>query len=171
VEFRIEQRFDLPVEVVEDILYQPGFIQRMAELPKLGRPQLLSREVEGDELHTRIRYAFAGELSSAVRRVVDPRRLTWVQEATTDRQTHRTDFRILPDHYAHLLHAQGTFTLRPSATGSLRTAEGEVRVSVPFVAGRVERAIVSGLEEHARGEVELVEGWVAGEDREGGPGG
>jgi uncharacterized protein YndB with AHSA1/START domain len=160
VRFRIEQRFRHDVERVEAALLDPAFLARMAELPKLGRPELLGREEDGTEVRMRVRYAFAGELSSAVRRVVDPARLTWVEESTTDRTTHQATFRIVPDHYGGMLRCQGTFALTPSATGSTRLAEGELRVSVPLVGGKVERAIVSGLEEHALAEASLVDAWL-----------
>ena len=161
--FRIEQVFDLPVDVVEVALGDPRFVERMAELPKLGHPQLLTHEVHGDHVHQRVRYAFAGDLSPAVRRVVDPAKLTWVEESTTDRTTHTTDFVILPDHYAGLLRCRGTFELQPDgAAASRRVAEGQIVVSVPLVGGKVERAIVSGMEEHARAEVDLVREWDAG---------
>jgi hypothetical protein len=160
VRFRIEQRFGHDVDGVEAALLDPAFLTRMAELPKLGRPELLGREEDGTVVRMRVRYAFAGELSSAVRRVVDPARLTWVEESTTDRATHRATFRIVPDHYGGMLRCQGTFVLARSATGSTRVAEGELRVSVPLVGGKVERAIVSGLEEHAAAEASLVDAWL-----------
>jgi hypothetical protein len=162
VQFRIEQQFGLPVEEVEDILCDPDFIDAMAQLPKLGRPQLLDRAESGDTVHMRVRYAFVGDLSSAVRRVVDPARLTWVQDETIDRRTHRSQFTILPDHYAGLLRCGGRFSLTPSGAGrALRTADGDIQVSVPLVGGKVERAIVSGMQEHAEAEAELVESWIS----------
>jgi hypothetical protein len=159
--FRIEQRFDLPLGTVEDALVDPGFVERMADLPKLGHPRLLAHEVDGDKVHQQVRYAFAGDLSPAVRRVVDPAKLTWIEDSTMDRSTHRTDFVILPDNYAGLLRCRGTFVLRADGDATTRVAEGDIVVSVPLVGGRVERAIVSGLEEHARAEVELVKAWAA----------
>jgi len=162
VHFKIEQRFEVGVDIVQDTLCDPGFVDRMGTLPKLGQPKLLSHTVEGSTIHQQIRYAFAGDLSPAVRRVVDPAKLTWIEDSTIDRVTHRTEFRILPDNYAGLLHCDGTFTLSPlGATSSLRVAAGTIRVTVPFVGGKVEQAIVSGLEEHARAEVGLVEEWAA----------
>lgn len=160
--FRIEQRFGVPIDRVEAALCDPRFMERMAALPKVGRPQLLDQEVDGDVIHRRVRYAFSGDLSAAVRRVVDPARLTWVEESTIDRRSHVTTFRILPDNYAALLRCDGSFRLSACEDhGTLRTAEGQVVVTVPLVGGKVERAIVSGLEEHAREEVPLVEDWVA----------
>ncbi|MHB8465005.1 MAG: DUF2505 family protein [Acidimicrobiales bacterium] len=160
--FRIEQRFGRSVVEVEDTLCDPGFIGAMAQLPKLGRPQLLDHEDTGDIVRMRVRYAFVGELSSAVRRVVDPERLTWVQEQTTDRRTHLSRFTILPDHYSALLRCTGRFAVTPDGDhAALRTADGQIEVSVPLVGGKVERAIVSGLEEHSVAESALFEEWVS----------
>jgi len=160
--FRIEQRFGLPLDDVEAALYDPRFITRMAELPRLGNPQLLVHDIDGVTLHQQVRYAFAGQLSSSVRAVVDPDRLTWIEDSTTDLSAHRAEFRILPDHYASLLRCNGTFALDPGAnSGCVRVAEGEIKVSVPLVGRKVERAIVSGMDEHAQAEVGLLEEWVA----------
>jgi len=163
VRFRIEQHFGRPLDVVEDVLCDPTFVSRMSGLPKVGRVELLLHEVDGTVVHQQVRYAFAGDLSPAVRRVVDPARLTWVEDSTTDRTTHISRFRILPDNYAALLHCEGTFTLTPEGDGaSRRLADGDLKVSVPLVGGKVERAILSGLEEHAATEVELVNSWATG---------
>jgi len=161
VRFRIEQRFGLPLETVEDTLCDPAFIEHMAALPKLGQPHLLAHKVRGDRVDQQVRYAFVGDLSSAVRRVVDPAKLTWIEDSSTDRSTHRATFKILPDHYAGLLRCSGTFALTARPDGTSRIAEGDMVVSVPLVGSKVERAIVSGLEEHAREEASLVETWAA----------
>jgi len=163
VRFRIVQHFDRPLGAVEAALCDPTFVERMAGLPKVGRVELILHNVVGMTVHQQVRYAFAGELSSAVRRVVDPARLTWVEDSMTDRTTHVSTFRILPDNYAALLHCQGTFSLTSEGDGtSRRVAEGDLNVSVPLVGAKVERAILSGLEEHAATEVGLVNGWTAG---------
>jgi hypothetical protein len=161
VRFRIQQRFDAPVDVVEDVLLDPAFLERLGALPKLGRPTLLDQREDGEVVHRRVRFAFAGHLSPAVTAVIDPARLTWVEESTVDRRSHRTTFRILPDHYAERLRASGTFTLSTDGPGSRRLAEGDVVVRFPLVGSKVERAIVSGLEEHAAAEAKAVSDWLA----------
>ena len=159
--FRIEQRFGATVDGVEAAFTDPAFIESLAALPQLGRPQLLERTEDGPTVRTLVRYAFAGDLSSAVRRVVDPARLTWVEDATLDRAAHRSRFTILPDHYAALLRCHGTAESRADGDGSRRVTTGEIEVPMPLVGGKVERAIVSGMEEHAAAEVSLIEQWVA----------
>ena len=158
--FTIEQAFSAPLERVEAALVDPAYLERLQGLPKLGRPALLERREDGALVHQSVRYAFVGDLNAAVRRVVDPKRLTWVEDATIDRAEHLTTWRIVPDHYANLLRSHGTFRLTPLGEGTGRLAEGEIKVSVPFVGGKVEQAIVSGLREHAALEQEVLEEWL-----------
>lgn len=159
--FQIVQQFAGPVAAVEDALTDPDFLAALGALPKLGSPQLVERAVVGEEVHVKVRYAFVGDLSAAVRKVVDPAQLTWIEEQVVDRRTHTTRFTILPDHYARLLRAGGTFTLTTDGAGSKRVADGDIVVGVPLVGGKVERAIVSGLEEYAEAEEDLVRDWLS----------
>jgi Protein of unknown function (DUF2505) len=164
VRFELVQQVHAPLEAVEAAFVDPAFLAQLASLPKLGHPELLEQEDRGDELWQRVRYAFAGELSPSVKAVVDPNQLTWIEESTLDRVSHRTTFRILPDHYRGMLEASGTITLTPDDAGGAvtdRRAVGEVVVHVLLVGRKVEAAIVSGLREHAELEVDLVERWAA----------
>jgi hypothetical protein len=161
VRFTIEQTFAGPLERVEAAFVDPAYLERLSTLPKLGRPTLVHR-VEADHLvHQWVKYAFVGDLNAAVRRVVDPARLTWVEESTIDRTTHHTTWRIVPDHYRNLLRASGSFQLSPiDPDRTLRTTEAELKVTVPLVAGKVEQAIVSGLREHAELEQQVLDDWL-----------
>jgi hypothetical protein len=162
VKFRLEQVFPAPLEAVADALVDPAFLERLRQLPKLGRPRLLDRRTEGAEVRLRVQHRFVGELSRAVTRVVDPGRLTWVEELTYDRQAHRGELRILPDHYADRLQCRGTTRLTAKADGAtLRVTEGDLVVHMPLVGRRVERAIVSGMAEHAELEVQVLTQWLA----------
>jgi len=162
VEFRLEQVFPGPVEAVEAALTDPSFLERLGQLPKLGRPELLTQREEGPVLVQRTRYRFVGDLSRAVTRVVDPARLTWVEELTLDRSSHRGTFRIQPDHYADRLRCAGTMQLLPESGGSTRrVTRGDLVVRMPLVGHRVERAIVSGMDEHGQAEVQVMAQWLA----------
>jgi hypothetical protein len=162
VRFTIEQHFAGPLERVESAFVDPEFLQRLSELPKLGQPQLIHQVVAGDLVHQWVQYRFVGEVNAAVRRVVDPARLTWVEESTLDRRTHDTGWKIEPDHYKHLLKSSGTFRLvEDGPERTKRVTEAEIKVSVPFVGGKVEQAIVSGLREHAVLEEQVMAEWLA----------
>lgn len=160
--FRIEQQFAGSLPQVEDAFIDPAFLERLSELPKLGSPTLVNQVTEGDLIHQWVRYQFTGEVSAAVRRVVDPARLSWVEESTLDRRTHQTVWRIAPDHYKHLLRCWGTFALEEAgAERTGRVCEAEIKVNVPFLGAKVEQAIVSGLREHAALEEVVLSNWLA----------
>ena len=161
--FELTQRFAAPIDDVADAFADPGYYAVLAESPKLGVPEVLSRDGAGDRVDLRVRYRFAGELSSAVKAVIDPDKLTWVEESTHDLAAHTVTFVLRPDHYADRFKASGSYRLEvdpadPGAT--LRHAQGEVKVRAPLVASSVERAIISGLKEHLDDEVELLRRWL-----------
>jgi hypothetical protein len=163
VRFETVQQLRAPLLVVEATFVDPEFLRELATLPKLGRPELLDQDDQGDRLRQRVRYAFVGDLSAAVRAVVDPAKLTWVEDSTLDRRSHLTTFTILPDNYARLLDASGSISLASpdDDQATVRRVEGEVTVHVPLVGRKVEAAIVSGLREHAELEVDAVNRWVS----------
>ena len=47
-----------------------------------------------------------------------------------------------------------------TGTGAHRTLTGELKVKMPFVGGKVERAIVGGLEENAAAQTTLIEAFL-----------
>jgi len=160
--FQIEQRFAAPLEPVEAALIDARFLSRLAGLPKLGQPDLLDQQANGDIVTQRVRYRFAGDLSGAVRAVVDPTRLSWVEVSKIDLAHHATTFEIVPDHYSNMLKCRGSFHLRTATpSGCVRVGEGDMEVHVPLVGRRVEAAIVSGLREHAAAEASVMDEWLA----------
>lgn len=164
--FHLEQPLPANAGDVIDVLVDGDFLASLAELPKLGEPEVLDQRVEGSTVHQRVRYRFTGSLSSAVTKVVDPAKLVWVEATTYDRAAGTATFEILPEHYADRLAAGGTYRfVQTGPATSTRVADGELTVRFPFVGKAVERAIVSGLEEHLGDEAALVARWL--EDRRG----
>ncbi|MFP5328386.1 MAG: DUF2505 domain-containing protein [Acidimicrobiia bacterium] len=159
--FRLEQRVPASPDAVQAAVLDPAYLAQLATLPKLGDPMLLSQEHSPSKVVQRVRYRFVGDLNSAVRKVVDPERLTWVEVSEVDVARRRTEFRIEADHYGAMLEASGVIEITDDGDGSMRTATGEVEVRVPFVGGKVERAIVSGLSEHAAAEEAALRAWLA----------
>ena len=160
----LEQHFPGTVEEVETVFIDPGFIAELAALPKLGSPELLDQRRDGDTVTQRVRYHFGGRLSPAVTAVIDPAKLVWVEEVVFDLTAHTAPFRILPENYADRLRCQGTYRFEADGPGeSRRLAEGELTVRYPLVGGAVERAIASGLADHAREQEVLVAQWLDGQ--------
>lgn len=162
--FQIQQRIDAPVDDVVVAFVDPGFYESLEALPNLARPELLSREERGSIVRMRVRYRFTGHLSSAVKAVIDPNRLTWVEEADHDVAMRHVSFRMIADHYADRFQSSGSYQFAAVGDTTERDCTGDVTIRMPLVGHRVENAIISGLREHIDSEAELVERWIAAQD-------
>jgi hypothetical protein len=161
VKFRLEQRFPAPVEEVQEAYVDPDLFAHLHGSADLGRPELLDKVDDGRTVRLRVRYAFTGELGPPLSSLVEPARITWVEESTLDRATHRTEFHILADHYPDRLRCNGTVELGDDgAGGTLRVAEGKLEVKIPFVGGKVERAVVDSLTAQAATQAREVGEWL-----------
>jgi Protein of unknown function (DUF2505) len=149
MDFTLHQEIPAPVDAVEAALVNSEFLARMAELPKLGSAEVVSNERDGDTVNLRVRYLFQADLSAAVTRVVDPEKLTWIEDSTIDLSAHATACVIRPDNYANLLEGSYSALIASTGSGSVRTVTGKIKVRVPLLGGKVEKAIIGGLEENA----------------------
>jgi hypothetical protein len=162
VDFNLSQAIPAPVDAVEAALVNPDFLARMAELPKLGSAEVVSNERDGDIVKLQVRYLFQADLSAAVTKVVDPAKLTWIEDSTCDLAEHHTICVIRPDNYANLL--EGSYEARVAAadSGSLRTITGKIKVRIPLLGGKVEKAIIGGLSENADAQTTLLTEFITG---------
>jgi hypothetical protein len=162
--FEIEQEIAGPVEAVARVYAEPRFYELLGELPRLGKPEVLDRREDGSVVHLAVRFHFTGSLSPAVTAVIDPAKLSWVEESVHALADHTVTFRMNPDHYADKLRSSGSARYEPGGDGfTRRLTEGELAVKLPLLlgggrtAGVVEKAIISGLREHFAAEIEVVE--------------
>lgn len=160
--FRVEQRLDASVERVEAALVDPVWYRAVTASASVWAPELLDVEDEGGpRVGLRVRYRFRGRLNPAAARVLDPERMSWVEVSTLDRERHTIDLRMVPDSYGDKLRFSGSVVLRPDGDGTDRALDGEVKVRVPLVGGKVEGAVVSGLREHAEVEEQVFRTFIA----------
>jgi hypothetical protein len=161
VRFEIVQDIAATPDSIDAALVDAAFLVRMAELPKLGSAEVVSQARDGDVVRQDVRYLFQAELSSAVTRVVDPKKLTWVERSVCDLIAHRSQCEIRPDNYGGLLSGRYDAVIITAGGGARRTLTGELKVKMPLVGGKVERAIVGGLEENAVAQTTLIESFLA----------
>jgi hypothetical protein len=160
--FRIEQKFNANTADVLAALSDPSYLAMMAELPDLSAPVVEDQQRTTTTVSQRLRFQFAGKLPDVVTRVIDPSRLAW-QEFTEIDLTHATaTFRMVPVHYQKFFTCTGGWRLTSTnTTETVRVIDGNLKVNspVPFVGGKVERAIVSGLEERLQVEPGVFDRW------------
>jgi Protein of unknown function (DUF2505) len=163
VQFRIEQRIAGDRLDVARAYANRDMYATLHGLPKIAAPKVLSRDVDGDGeiVRLRIRYRFVGDLPSAAAAVLDPSKLTWVEESTHDLSKLSVTWRLVPDNYGDRFRAKGSSSYRSLGEHTVRQTTGDLVVKTPFVGGLVERALVSGLKEHLDAEGPRVAAWVA----------
>ncbi len=169
--FSVEHRFAAPIHAVEQSMTDPEFFAQLRDLPGVEAPVLLERRERAGSVELAVRYVFSGDLPSIARRVLGRGEVAWVQRSTVDLERHRTDFTIVPEAHAELLTCTGVYLLRavpgrPAADlgnggqETARTISGELRVRVPVLGGRAERAIASGLVERLDAEAKALRLWL-----------
>ena len=159
--FRVSTSIAAPREVVEEAFVDPAFYAELGDLPNIRAPEVLSVEEDGDVVHLRIYYALQADLAPAVRRVLDPDKITWVEESTVHRGAHYTEFRMVPEHYVNRMECAGSYRFEVSGPGATeQVVEGDLVIHYPVVGRLVERAILTGMRQHLTAEAHLLERWA-----------
>lgn len=164
VRFALEHVYDADPDAVCHAYADPALYATFSSLPRAGRPEVVGFDVDaGGLVHLAVRWAFTADLSSAARAVIDPDRLSWVQESSHDLERRTVTWVMRPDHYADRFSSRGTYRFDAMGeAGTRRRSEGELRVRAPLVGRAVEGAIVDGLREQLGAEVPLVERHLKG---------
>ena len=161
MKFRLEQCFARPLGEIEDAFVDPDLFVHLCGIDDIGRPTLLKRVDEGGTVRMQVRYTFTGELSPTLTAIVEPHHLTWVEVSTLDRDTHRTAFNIIADHYPDRMRCAGTVELIDDGQGGTRrVALGSLDARIPLIRDYVEGAIVKGLLKYAATEANIVGDWL-----------
>jgi Protein of unknown function (DUF2505) len=119
---------------------------------------VVRHEDAGDRVRIDVHYAFAGSVSTAVRAVIDPTKLSWVTRTVIFPGELRSSWEVVPDHYPGRLTSAGSHRFAPADGGSVTvvSVDGELRVHVPIVGRSVERVIVSDLRAYVADEVATI---------------
>ncbi len=133
-------------DVAAKVLAEPRFYLGRESSEAITARELVDHQVDAGRVRLRIRFAFTGALNAAARAMLQPDRLTWVQESEHDLETGRVVFKILPDHYPDRLRCHGRYRITEDGDqASVRTVATELHVRAPLVAGQVERTLMDGL--------------------------
>jgi hypothetical protein len=162
VKFTIVQRYRgaTPGQVMAAYT-DPALYATFHGLTKVAPPEVVSREqTEPSVVALVLQMRFVADLNAAARRVVDPAKLTWLQDERYDLGAANATVVFKPDNYADRFTSNGGYVFAPDpdeAGGTVRTISGDLRVRMMLVGGQVEGALVSGLREHFAEEQPLVQ--------------
>jgi hypothetical protein len=139
----------------------PAFYEDRGVRDDIAVLGVVDHEDDGTRVVLEVHFAFVGSVSGAVRRVVDPAKLSWITRTEIFPDEARSSWEVLPDYYPDRLTASGTYRFDEGPDGPLSTVvrvDGDLKVRVPLVGGTVERVIVSGLRSYIEDEVREIPG-------------
>ncbi len=140
----------------------PTFYEGRPPRDDIAVREVVRHDAMGDRIVLEVRFAFTGSVSSAVRAVVDPQKMSWITQTEILLHEHRSSWVVLPDHYPDRLSANGTYRFEEGDGGPATTVvevEGELKVRVPIVGRSVEKVIVNDLRAYIADEVAGISGW------------
>jgi hypothetical protein len=155
VNFSIDQDVGVTPETALRAYGSPAFYEGRAPVDNISVVEVVSHQDDGSRTLIEVRFKFSGSISSAVRAVIDPNKMSWITRTEVHPDERRTSFTVLPDHYPDRLTSSGGFRFadgKGPGTATI-TVEGELKVHVPLVGRSVERVIVSGLRSYIEKEV------------------
>ena len=136
--------FPAPPAQVAAAMLDPEFYAGL-RLDDIEPPEVLERTVAGTETTLRVAYAYTGTLDPIARTVLGADRITWVNELRFDSSTDRGTLTIIPGVQAGRVTCGGAVTIVGNADGATRSIEGILKIGIPLVGGRAERAIAPGI--------------------------
>jgi len=162
VRFTVREAVAVPPSRALAAYGDPAFYQGRPGRDDIEVREVVRHETDGDRVLLEVRFAFTGSLSGAVRRVVDPAKLSWITRTELFPAEGRSQWVVLPDHYPDRLRAAGTYRFALGEAGPDSTdveVEGDLQVRVPLAGRSVERVIVNDLRAYLADEVAGLADW------------
>jgi hypothetical protein len=164
VRFSIDQRVAVAPAVAVAAYGNPAFYEARVPGGDISLVGVVSHEASDSLVRIDIRYKFTGSVSSAVRAILDPAKMSWVTRTEIYLDQRRSSFTVLPDYYPDRLSCEGTFGFIEGETGpdsTVITIEGDLKVHVFLVSRSVEQIIVNGLRTYLAAEMSTLPAFAA----------
>jgi hypothetical protein len=156
MKFGFEQRWTATVQQVLDLYTNEGFWSSVSGFTKTSAPEVLEMTRDGDQALTRLRWKLNVDLPGEASRFIDPDDVAWVEETSWDLSAATATVAFVPAQGASLLHASATVAVIAEDDEVVRRVTGDLRVRIPLLGGRVERAVVDGVGDHLTEEADVV---------------
>ncbi len=160
--FSIDQNVAVAPDAAVAAYGSPAFYEGRTAAGDISLVGVVGHEDSAERARIEVRYKFTGSVSSAVRAVIDPAKISWITRTDIDKAQRVATFTVLPDHYPDRLDCRGTFHFNegadPSSCGI--TVAGDLRVHVLLAGRKVEQLIVSGLRTYLAAEIATLPGFI-----------
>lgn len=145
MQIRISHRFPVPPRTYWDGTREPELDEKIASASDVD-VTVLERRRDGPRGHDELRVSPRKELPALAQRALGTSRFSYVQVVDSDDDTMTTAWKVLSEVIPDKVSCTGTSRVVATDEGCERIIEGEIKVSVPFVGGAIEKVVLEQLE-------------------------
>jgi hypothetical protein len=163
VNFTIRQAVAVPPARAMAAYGSPAFYEGRPPRDDIAVREVVRHDADAERVLLEVRFAFTGSVSSAVRAVIDPGKMSWITRTEIRPAEGRSSWVVLPDHYPDRLSASGAYRFEEGEAGPgtcTVEVEGDLKVRVPLVGRSVERVIVGDLRAYIADEAAGIPEWA-----------
>ncbi|MGB6058888.1 MAG: DUF2505 family protein [Microthrixaceae bacterium] len=157
MKFNFEQRWNAAADRVMAVDTDQAVREGLSGLSATSAPEVLGVDTRGSTTVVRLHYRLAVDLPTEAARFIDTSNVSWIQETTWNLDDRSARVAFLPDQAGRLIGASATTRLLDHDGGAVRKVSGEIKVRIPLLGSRVERAIVAGVGDHLAEETAQVQ--------------
>lgn len=161
MKFELVHYFDVDVEMFEEITSDPDMEKELLKLPNLATRELIKEVDKNGRLHREVRYIANGFIPLAIRHVIKPKMLTWMEISTFDKKKHLTEWHIEPFYFKDVIDCRGNYACHPDGkNGCRREIHGQLNISIPVIGNIAENYIITELKKNFEKEYELTTSFI-----------
>ena len=138
----VRHEFDCTPEMFWKMYWDDRFDAMLRKSATVDR-ELLSEEKSADAHRRRIRFTPHKELPRAIASLLGSKKLIYEQDNTFEPARSRMLWQVIPTILPGKLTAKGTFQVNSTPNGCAQVIDGEIKVNVRFVGGKIEQAVVA----------------------------
>lgn len=144
-----------------EMYWDEDFDAKLQQGSTVDRELIEEREADG-KLVRKLRMTPQSELPTPVAKIVGSKKLSWDQVNTWFKNDSRLTWEVLPTFIsADKFEAKGDFRVLPADGGCKLEIDGEIKVNVRFIGGRIEAEVVRQIEETYAQMKEVSDAWLA----------
>ena len=157
MQYEAVQEYDAPVDKVIEFSLERHNVEMY---PNVTRIDLIKKEQVGDKLKIVAETRGDGTIPPAMRHLVTPDLITWVENGEWDFTKNTYDYFVIHKKFTKIFKCIGHFEFTPLDGGrSRRTLKGDIKVSVPILGAIAEKTIVKFQKENLEVDVKFVNEW------------
>ena len=123
--------------------------------------EVLEEGPKGDKHYTKTRITSHRPLPSFMKRAIGADHLSYVLEQWRDEGRYELRWKVTPPTAQDKIKAEGTYKLIATPSGCERLVSGEIKVSIPLVGGKIEKAIGEELKSSYERSAVFAREWLA----------